>query len=99
MLSRAVSSTTGGAVPSSLSQAVKMKSRLKMKINFFIIPRILLSYGTFQRDLKQFLSFYSKFHRQFVKYFFTEAVNDQRDGLFSRNTSLIAIENLIFSNF
>ena len=57
-----------------------------------------LSYRTFKRNLKKFLSFNSKFHRKFVQYFFTKSIYDQGYRFFGIYTSLITVKNLIFSN-
>ena len=58
-----------------------------------------LSNASFKTDRQQFLRFYCKFHWQLVHYFFGKSINDQCHCCFRINTSLVAIKDLVFTNF
>ena len=56
-------------------------------------------YAAFQAYPEQLLRFDRKLHRQFAKYFLAEAIDDHGNRSLSRNSALLAIKKLIFSNF
>ena len=45
------------------------------------------------------MRFYGKFHRELVEHFFGITVDDESYGIFGRNASLIAVEELLFRYF
>ena len=58
-----------------------------------------LTYATLQTNLKEFLSFHRKLHRQLVEHFFGVAVYDKCHRCLGADTSLVAVKNLIFADF
>jgi hypothetical protein len=57
-----------------------------------------LADAAFQADSKQFLGFHGKLHGQLAENFLAEAIDDHVDSILGRDTTLIAIENLILTN-
>src|SRR5947207_14904589 len=58
-----------------------------------------LAHTSLQANRQQLLRFDGKLHRQLVHDFLCKSVYDQRDGCFSVHTSLIAIEDLVLTDF
>ena len=55
-----------------------------------------LSHGAFEGDLQQLLGFDGELHGQFVHDFLGVAVDDEPDGVFETDASLLAVEELVF---
>ena len=58
-----------------------------------------LSYAAFERNSKKFLGFNRKFHRELVDDFLGITTDNEVDGIFHGNTTLLAVEKLVFRNF
>jgi hypothetical protein len=55
-------------------------------------------HAAFERHAQQLLRFYRKLHRQLPEYFLAETADDQSDGVFRRESTLPAIEDLVFAD-
>lgn len=55
-------------------------------------------HAAFQTDPQQLLGLHRELHRQFLEYFLAEAIHDHADGVFGADASLIAIEDLVFTD-
>ena len=49
--------------------------------------------------MKEFLCFNGELHGEFVHDFFGVSVDDESDGVFERDTPLLAVEELFFVDF
>ena len=57
-----------------------------------------LTYGAFQRDGEKLLRFDSELHRELIHDFFGVAIDDEADSLLDSDTTLLAVEDLIFAD-
>ena len=57
------------------------------------------SHSPLQTDAQQRLRLYRKLHGQFLEYFLAESIDNHRYRIFFRQTSLPAIEQLVFADF
>ena len=60
---------------------------------------ITLSYRAFEGDGKEFLSLNGELHRQLLQHLLGIAVDDESNGLFSGDATLVAIEELVLRDF
>jgi hypothetical protein len=58
----------------------------------------VLSDTTLKTDAQELFSLYRELKRKFLKYVLAKTVYDERYSVFSRETALLAIENLIFTD-
>ena len=59
---------------------------------------VALADAPFESNAKQLTGLDGKFHRQLLQNLFAKAVHDRRDGILDGQSSLLAIEDLIFAN-
>ena len=57
-----------------------------------------LTYGAFQRDGEKLLRFDSELHRELIHDFLSVAIDDEADCLLDSDTTLLAVEDLIFAD-
>ena len=60
---------------------------------------LVLSDSAFEGNAEKFLGFNGKLHRQFVEHFFGVAVDDEADGVLSLNAALVAVKELVLTDF
>ena len=60
---------------------------------------MMLSYGSFESDLEEFLGFDGKFHREFVHDLLGVAIDDEAYGFLHGDSALLAIEELFLIDF
>ena len=65
--------------------------------SFFILHSKKLPHTAFQANFQKFLGFYGELHREFVKHFLSKTIHDEGNSLFSIYSSLVTIEDLVFS--
>ena len=58
----------------------------------------MLSDSAFERDGEQFLGLDGKLHGEFLEHLLGIAVDDKANGLLCGDTTLVAVEELIFGN-
>ena len=58
-----------------------------------------LADATFEAYAQQFLGFDGELHWKLLEDLFTESVNDHVNGVLRSKTALVAIKNLIFTDF
>src|SRR5688572_24783176 len=59
---------------------------------------IRLSDASFQRDSQQLLRFHGELHRKLAEDLAAEAVDDHRDRVFRRDSTLRTVEELVFTD-
>src|SRR5580700_2806846 len=82
------------SMPFRISRPATLACRFLISSN----DMVSLSDTSFETDSQQLLSFHGELHGQLAEDFFAESVHDHGDRVFSRNTALPAIENLVFAD-
>ena len=59
----------------------------------------MLAYATFKRNAEKLLRLYGKLHGKFVDHFLCISINNEVNGCFGRNATLVAIKKLFVRNF